>query len=197
VRCLIGLTGSIGMGKSSTAKLFSDAGCDVWDADQAVHRLYAKDGAATSLIGDLFPSALGPDGVDRAELRNIIASTPDALKKIEQIVHPLVAQDREQFKTESNKDILVFDIPLLFETSGEAHMDVTICVHIDPATQRERVLDRGTMSEQQFEQILAKQMPIADKLARADYTLFTDTPEHALSQVQDILSDIRKKMADA
>lgn len=197
MRCLIGLTGSIGMGKSSTANLFRDAGCDVWDADQAVHRLYAKDGAATGPIAALFPSALTSDGLDRSELRKIISGAPDALKQIEQIVHPLVAQDRETFKTESKKDILVFDIPLLFETGGDKHMDVTICVHIDPDTQRRRVLDRGTMSEQQFEQILAKQMPIADKLSRADYTLLTDTPDHARNQVRDILTDIRKKMADA
>jgi dephospho-CoA kinase len=194
---LIGLTGSIGMGKSTTAKLFAAQGCDVWDADAAVHRLYAKGGAATEAMAALFPAAIVDGAVSRDALKKIIADNPDALRKIEQIVHPLVAQDRAAFVAQSDADIIVLDIPLLFETGGDAKVDATVCVSVDPQIQKMRVMQRGTMTEAQFEAIRAKQMADADKRARADYVIITDTPDHARLQVHDILAEIRKRISDA
>ena len=194
---LVGLTGSIGMGKSSTARLFAAQGCDVWDADAAVHRLYARGGQAVAPIGALFPDAIVADAVSREALKRIISADPAALGRIEQVVHPLVAQDRAQFIAGSAADIIVLDIPLLFETGGEARVDATVCVSVDAATQKQRVMQRGTMTQPQFDAILAKQMPDADKRAKADYVIITDTPEHAAAQVRDVLADIRKRMTHA
>jgi dephospho-CoA kinase len=194
---LIGLTGSIGMGKSTTAKLFAAEGCAVWDADAAVHRLYALGGAAVAPIAAAFPEAVTGGVVSRDALKSIIGREPAALRRIEQIVHPLVAEDRAQFIATADADIIVLDIPLLFETGGEARVDATVCVSVDPMTQRARVMERGTMTPAQFEAILAKQMPDADKRARADYVIITDTPDHAARQVRDILADIRKRKSDA
>lgn len=194
---LIGLTGSIGMGKSTTAKLFAAEGCAVWDADAAVHRLYAKGGAAVAPMAAVFPEAVLDDSVSREALKAIIGRDPQALRRIEQIVHPLVAKDRAQFIAEAEAEIIVLDIPLLFETGGEARVDATVCVSVDAETQKARVMARGTMSEDQFEAIRAKQMPDADKRARADYVIITDTPEHAARQVRDVLADIRKRTTHA
>ena len=194
---LIGLTGSIGMGKSTTAKLFAAEGCAVWDADAAVHRLYARGGAAVAPMAAVFPEAVLDDSVSREALKAIIGRDPQALRRIEQIVHPLVAKDRAQFIAEAEAEIIVLDIPLLFETGGEARVDVTVCVSVDAETQKARVMARGTMSEDQFEAIRAKQMPDADKRARADYVIITDTPEHAARQVRDVLADIRKRITHA
>ncbi|MDD9707806.1 dephospho-CoA kinase [Seohaeicola sp. SP36] len=194
---LIGLTGSIGMGKSTTAKLFAAEGCAIWDADAAVHRLYAKGGAAVAPMAAVFPEAVLDDSVSREVLKAIIGRDPQALRRIEQIVHPLVAKDRAQFIAEAEAEIIVLDIPLLFETGGEARVDATVCVSVDAETQKARVMARGTMSEDQFEAIRAKQMPDADKRARADYVIITDTPEHAARQVRDVLADIRKRITHA
>ena len=194
---LIVLTGSIGMGKSTTAKLFAAEGCAVWDADAAVHRLYAKGGAAVAPMAAVFPEAVLDDSVSREALKAIIGRDPQALRRIEQIVHPLVAKDRAQFIAEAEAEIIVLDIPLLFETGGEARVDATVCVSVDAETQKARVMARGTMSEDQFEAIRAKQMPDADKRARADYVIITDTPEHAARQVRDVLADIRKRITHA
>ncbi|MDF1706753.1 MAG: dephospho-CoA kinase [Paracoccaceae bacterium] len=194
---LIGLTGSIGMGKSTTAKLFAAEGCAIWDADAAVHRLYAKGGAAVAPMAAVFPEAVLDDSVSREALKAIIGRDPQALRRIEQIVHPLVAKDRAQFIAEAEAEIIVLDIPLLFETGGEARVDATVCVSVDAETQKARVMARGTMSEDQFEAIRAKQMPDADKRARADYVIITDTPEHAARQVRDVLADIRKRTTHA
>ncbi len=193
----LGLTGSIGMGKSTTARLFADAGCAVWDADAAVHRLYAKGGAAVESMQAAFPQAIVDGAVSRDALKQIIGADPTALKRIETIVHPLVGQDREQFITSAKADILVFDIPLLFETGGDARMDAVAVVSVDADTQRARVLARGTMTEDQFNAIRAKQMPDAEKRARADYVIVTDTMDHARQQVQDVVTDIRSRMKDA
>ncbi|MGH1576112.1 dephospho-CoA kinase [Planktotalea sp.] len=193
----LGLTGSIGMGKSTTAKMFAQAGCDVWDADAAVHRLYSKGGAAVAPMSVAFPSAIAEGAVSRDALREVIGADPSALKIIETIVHPLVGEDRARFIAESNKDILVFDIPLLFETGGDQRMDAVACVFTDADTQRTRVLERGTMSEMQFEQILAKQMPIEEKRARSNYEIETDTLEHAQAQVLAVIEDIKGMMRDA
>lgn len=194
---LIGLTGSIGMGKSSTAKLFAAEGCAVWDADAAVHRLYAPGGDAVAPIAAAFPEAVVEGAVSRDVLKSIIGRDPTALKTIEQIVHPLVALDRVEFIKTAEADIIVLDIPLLFENGGEARVDATVCVSTDPVTQKARVMKRGTMTEDQFNAILAKQMPDADKRARADYVVITDTPENAARQVRAILADIRKRIEHA
>ncbi|MEP0155185.1 dephospho-CoA kinase [Pseudophaeobacter sp.] len=191
----LGLTGSIGMGKSTTAAIFAQAGCAVWDADAAVHRLYAAGGAAVAPLQQAFPSAIVDGAVSREALKQILAADPAAFAQLEAIVHPLLAADRQMFKDTATSDILVFDIPLLFETGGEAAMDAVACVRVDAATQRARVLERGTMTEAQFEQILAKQMPIDEKSARADYVIETDTLDHAKTQVSAILDQIRQTQA--
>jgi dephospho-CoA kinase len=193
----LGLTGSIGMGKSTTARLFADAGCSVWDADAAVHRLYAKGGAAVRPMEALFPDAISDGSVDRGALRSIIVKRQDALRMIEGIVHPLVRDDRAQFAANADTDVIVFDIPLLFETGGEAEMDAVACVTVSPEKQEERVMERGTMTREQFAAIRAKQMPNDDKCARSDFVIETDTLEHARAQVHDVLEQIRKRMTDA
>jgi dephospho-CoA kinase len=193
----LGLTGSIGMGKSTTARLFKEAGCAVWDADAAVHRLYDTGGAAVRPIENLFPDAISDGAVDRAALRTIIAGDPGALKQIEGIVHPLVREDRAQFAAMSDADILVFDIPLLFETASETEMDAVVCVTVSPEEQEKRVLDRGTMTLDQFRAIRDKQMPNDEKCARSHFVIVTDTLEHAREQVHDVLEQIRKRMTNA
>ena len=194
---LLGLTGSIGMGKSTTAKLFAAQGCAVWDADAAVHRLYAEGGLAVAPLSEVFPDAIDAGAVSRTRLKEIIGRDPDALRRIEAIVHPLVGEDRAAFIQNATSDIVVLDIPLLFETGGEARVDAVACVTIDEETQRERVLARGTMTEEQFNAIKAKQMPAAEKCARSDFVIETDTIEHATSQVQGVVETIRKRLADA
>lgn len=193
----LGLTGSIGMGKSTTAGLFAQEGCAVWDADAAVHRLYAEGGAAVAPIRAAFPEAIENGAVSRDALKRIISADPTALKQIESIVHPLVARDREAFRQTAKSDILVFDIPLLFETGGDAQMDAVACVSIPPDEQKRRVMARGTMTAAQFEQIRAKQMPNDEKCARADFVIVTDTLDHARAQVQDVVRQIRAGLADA
>ncbi len=193
----LGLTGSIGMGKSTTAKMFADLGCDVWDADAAVHRLYAQGGGAVAPIRAAFPTAVMDGVVSRDVLKGIISRQPDALKKIEQIVHPLVGQDRANWRKSSDADILVFDIPLLFETGGDAAVDATVVVSVPADLQEQRVLQRATMTRDQFLLIRSKQMPDADKRTRADYVVITDTIDHARQQVQDIVAEIRAKIKNA
>lgn len=187
----LGLTGSIGMGKSTTAVMFADLGCAVWDADAAVHRLYSVEGAAVAPIAAAFPGAVVDGAVARDRLRAILATDSSALSRLEEIVHPLVARDRMAFVAANPGRILVFDIPLLFETGGDAEMDVTVCVHVASDRQRARVLARGIMGDADLERILARQMPIADKLARADYTVETDSLDHARAQVEDIVQQIK------
>ncbi len=186
----LGLTGSIGMGKSTTARLFAEEGCALWDADAAVHRLYDKGGAAVAPMRTVFPTAVVDGIVNRAELKRIIAEDPTALKRIEAIVHPLVGMDRAEFLKSATSDIIVYDIPLLFETGGDKAMDAVVCVTVPHEVQKARVMARGTMTEEQFEQIRAKQMPSEEKCARADFVIVTDTLDHARQQVQDIVKEI-------
>lgn len=194
---LLGLTGSIGMGKSTTAQLFVQEGCALWDADAAVHRLYSTGGAAVAPVRDLFPDAIEENAVSRARLKEIILADPTALKKIEAIVHPLVGQDRAAFIAEAAEDIIVLDIPLIYETGGEGKVDAVACVIIDADTQKERVMARGTMTLEQFEVIRSKQLPADEKAARADYMITTDTIENARRQVQEVVRDIREKQRHA
>ncbi len=194
---LLGLTGSIGMGKSTTAKMFAEEGCAVWDADAAVHRLYAKGGAAVAPMQAEFPAAIVEGAVSREALKEAIAADPTALPRIEAIVHPLVAEDRATFLADAESDIAVLDIPLLFETGGDAAMDAVACVTIPDDVQRDRVLARGTMTEAQFDAIRAKQMPAKEKCARSDYVIETDTLDHARAQVRAVIRDIREKLRHA
>lgn len=193
----LGLTGSIGMGKSTTATLFSELGCDVWDADAAVHRLYAKGGLAVAPMAAQYPQAIEDGAVSRGLLRVLISNDTAALKIIEHIVHPLLGQDRADFIAAAASDVLVFDIPLLFETGGDARMDAVACVWTTPDVQETRVMARGSMSKEQFEVIRAKQLPADEKRDRADFVIITDTIEHAREQVQNVLNTIRQRMSDA
>jgi dephospho-CoA kinase len=193
----LGLTGSIGMGKSTTAEMFADEGCAIWDADAAVHRMYSRGGAAVEPIKEVFPQAIRDQEVSRDSLKQLISKDKTVLRQIEKIVHPLVRQDREHFIEHATADILVFDIPLLFEGNGAPDFDAVVTVYVDDETQRKRVLDRGTMSEEQFLMIKSKQMPAEEKKRRADYVIVTDTLESARDQVQTIVKDIRRKLEDA
>jgi len=193
----LGLTGSIGMGKSTTARLFAEAGCAVWDADAAVHRLYARGGAGVAPVAAAFPGAVVDGAVDRGRLREIIAGDPAALERIEAIIHPLVARDRARFVAAQDADVTVLDIPLLYETGGEDSLDAVAVVSVAPEVQRARVLSRDTMTEADFERILARQVPDAEKRARADFVIETDTMDHARAQVREILAQIREGRSDA
>lgn len=194
---ILGLTGSIGMGKSTTARLFAEQGCAIWDADAAVHRLYAGGGAAVAPMQHAFPRAVQDGTVSRAHLKEMIAADPAALRRIEQIVHPLVAVDRAEFLANVSAQIAVLDIPLLFENGSEAMMDAVVCVTVPPEVQRARVMARGTMTAEQFDTILAKQMPDAEKRARADYVIVTDTVDHARAQVQSVIQQIMQGLKNA
>lgn len=193
----LGLTGSIGMGKSTTAKFFENAGCALWDADAAVHRLYAKDGKAVQPIRKAFPNVVLNGSVSRDLLKKELELTSNGFEKLEAIVHPLVAQDRETFINQSSADILVFDIPLLFETGGDKFMDAVVCVTVDSTIQKQRVLARSTMTEKQLQSILKRQMPISEKLVKSDYVIETETLEHAEQQVGAVLKDIRENRLNA
>lgn len=197
MRFKLGLTGSIGMGKSTTAKMFQELGCALWDADAAVHRLYSSGGAAVDPIKDVFPSAILDGGVSRDVLKTLLSQDPSALKTLESIVHPLVQQDRASFVAQNPDKIGVFDIPLLFETGGDKEMDAVACVSVSPQIQRDRVLARGTMSEDTFAQIRARQMPNEDKVKRSTYVIETDTLDHAREQVAAVVQDIERRLRDA
>lgn len=169
----LGLTGSIGMGKSTTAGFFQAAGIPVWDADAAVHRLYAAGGAAVGPMAQALPGVIEGGAVSRAALRALLAQDPAQLAVLERIVHPLVAADRAQFLAETVSDIAVFDIPLLFEKGTEAEMDATLLVTAPADLQRRRVLARPGMTEAQLALILSRQMPDRDKRARATHIIET------------------------
>jgi dephospho-CoA kinase len=193
----LGLTGSIGMGKSTTAQMFAELGIPVWDADAAVHKLYSTGGAAVPAIQELYPEAIENGEVSRPALKRLIQSNENVLGELERIVHPLVAADRQNFIGTSDSDIVLLDIPLLFETNGDKDMDAIACVDIDPETQRERVLKRNTMTEEQFEQILNKQLPNDIKCSQSDFVIQTDNLDHAKEQIAHIIGLIRKDFINA
>lgn len=192
---LVGLTGSIGMGKSATAEMFAHAGVPVYDADAAVHELYAKDGDAVGPIGDVFPEAIKENVVDRGLLSKAVLNNPDAFKKLESIIHPLVGKVQLAWLEAQRAEgaaFVVLDIPLLFETGGQARVDKVIVVSAPAEVQRTRVLARTDMSEEKLAAILAKQVPDAEKRAQADFVVDTSQGfDHARDQVAAIIKDLK------
>jgi dephospho-CoA kinase len=185
----LGLTGSIGMGKSATAQMFRAAGVPVFDADAAVHALY--EGRAAPLIDAAFPGVVEGGRVDRARLSGRVVGKADAIRQLESIVHPLVREERARFMDEARAAgmrLVVFDIPLLFETGGEAGVDATVVVSAPPEIQRARVLERPGMTEEKLDGILARQLPDAEKRRRAHFVVDTGRGfAFAEAQVRDIL----------
>jgi dephospho-CoA kinase len=189
-----GLTGSIGMGKSTVAKMFADAGAAVCDSDAIVHGLYAPGGAAAAAIAAAFPETVTDGGVDRAALSALVTRDPSALKRLEAIVHPLVSAAQQRFldaARASGARLAILEIPLLFETGGEGKADKVIVVSASEALQRARVLGRPGMSEEKFQLLLARQMPDAEKRARADFIIDTSgTLDETRVQVQAVLAKL-------
>ena len=188
----LGLTGSIGMGKSTTAAMFAAQGVPVWAADAAVHHLYAAEGAAVAAVAALFPPAVQDAAIDRAILKTIIATDTTALARIEAIVHPLVAADRARFLADTQADIVVLDIPLLFETGSDAQMDATLLVTAPADLQRARVLARPGMTAAQFQTLLARQMPDAEKRRRATHIVETLDQPSVRAYVSALLAHLRR-----
>lgn len=188
----LGLTGSIGMGKSTAGEMFAELGHPVWDADAAVHRLYKANGKAVAGVRELFPGVLAKDGsIDRSALRDALQIDPSGYQRLESIVHPLVHADRTAFEIDHpDAPLIVFDIPLLFETDGQRFMDGTAVVSVDADTQRARVLERPGMTVEQFEAILERQMPDAQKRGRADWVIPSDTMENARAAINAICKEI-------
>ncbi len=185
---ILGLTGSIGMGKSTTAKLFTEAGVPVYDADAAVHKIY--EGEAAPAIEAAFPGTTVDGRVDRTKLSAKVVHDPAAIKQLEQIVHPMLGASRKKFLDEAERSgapVVVMDIPLLFETGGEKRVDAVVVVSTDPATQRARILARGTMTNEALDAILARQLPDAEKRKRADFVVDTS---HGLDPVRTAIGDI-------
>jgi len=192
---LIGLTGSIGMGKSTTAAMFRNAGVPVYDADAAVHDLYDQGGAAVGPVGEAFPGVVKDGRVDREALRQAVLGNPEALKRLNAIVHPLVGRDRIGFfqKAEADgADMVVLDIPLLFETGGHANVDAVVVASAPAEMQRERVLARPGMTPERLDAILAQQVADAEKRARAHFVVDTSRGlEPAREQVAEIIATMR------
>lgn len=195
---VLGLTGSIGMGKSTTSGFFREAGVPVWDADAAVHALYAPGGAAVAPIAALHPPAVRDGAIDRSALRDWIAADPHALARIERIVHPLVAQSQARFLDENaDAPLVVLDVPLLFEAGGADLCDATLVVSAPPDLQRARVLSRPGMTEAHFNTILSKQIPDDQKRARATHVIETLTLDQTRAAVQDLIARLTAGAPDA
>lgn len=195
---VLGLTGSIGMGKSTTAEMFRRAGVAVHDSDEAVHRLYA--GAAAPLIEAAFPGVVVDGAVDRQRLSEHVIGKPEALKRLEQIIHPLVRRDADAFLDQQRRSgaaVAVLDIPLLFETGGRERVDRVVVVSAPADIQRQRVLARPGMTPDKFDAILKRQTPDAEKRAKADYVVETGQGlESAEAMVREIVDDVTAGAAD-
>jgi len=190
---VLGLTGSIGMGKSTTAKLFAEAGVPVYDADAVVHELY--EGEAVPAIEAAFPGTTSNGRVDRAKLSARVVHDAAAMKRLEAIVHPMLGASRQRFFADAEAagaPVAVVDVPLLFETGGEKRVDAVVVVTTSPELQRERVLARGTMDDEKFNSILARQMPDEEKRKRADFVVDTS---HGLDPVRARIRDILDQAA--
>jgi len=185
---ILALTGSIGMGKSTTAKMFAEAGVPVYDADAAVHKIY--EGEAAPAIEAAFPGTTANGKVDRAKLSAKVVHNQAAIKQLEQIVHPMLGASRKKFLDDAERSgapVVVMDIPLLFETGGEKRVDAVVVVTTSPENQRERILARGTMRSEALDGILARQLPDAEKRKRADFVVDTS---HGLDPVRERIRDI-------
>jgi dephospho-CoA kinase len=191
---ILGLTGSIGMGKSTTAKLFAEAGVPVYDADAAVHQIYQ--GEAAPAIEAAFPGTTVDGKVDRARLSAQVVHDPAAMKQLEQIVHPMLGASRQKFFEDAQAagaPVVVVDVPLLFETGGEKRVDAVVVVTTTPEIQRERVLARGTMDDAKLDAILARQLPDAEKRNRADFVVDTSNGlDPVRERIRDILAEVVK-----
>jgi dephospho-CoA kinase len=188
---LLGLTGSIGMGKSTTADMFREAGVPVWDADATVAKLYGKGGAAVAPLSALNRGLIQNDAVDREALKNWVKTDPNALNRLESLIHPLVAADRAEFIDDhAEQSLIVCDIPLLYETGADQWLDAVLVVTTDAETQKARVMARAGMDPQLFDQIFARQMPSSEKIARADYVIETNSFEGARKAVHDLINDL-------
>lgn len=197
---IIGLTGSIGMGKSETAKMFERTGVPMFDSDAAVHDLMAGEGPAVERVEKTFPGVRGPNGIDRTRLGKRVFGDKAALKKLEAILHPMVSELRQEFfdrATSQGHEMVVMDVPLLFETGGEQQCDYTVVVTAPEDIQRQRVLARPNMTARKFEDILARQMPDREKRQRADFVVQSDHGlEYAENQVRQIIEKIGKKIRE-
>jgi dephospho-CoA kinase len=185
---LLGLTGSIGMGKSTTAKLFAEAGVPVYDADAAVHMLY--EGEAVPAIEAAFPGTTADGKVDRNKLSARVVHDPAAIRQLEQIVHPMLGASRQKFLDDAERSgapVAVVDVPLLFETGGEKRVDAVVVVTTTPEIQRQRILARDNMTGEKLDAILARQLPDAEKRRRADFVVDTS---HGLDPVRTRIRDI-------
>jgi dephospho-CoA kinase len=191
---IIGLTGSIGMGKSTTMQLFAEQGVPVYDADAAVHAVYA--GQAVPVVEAAFPGTTVDGKVDRQKLSARVLGNPDALKKLEQIVHPMLGAHRQQFLADAEKSgaaVAVLDVPLLFETGGEKRVDAVVVVSAPAEMQRARVLARENMTQEKLDAILARQTPDAEKRRRADFVVDTSSGlDPVRAQIRDILAKVVK-----
>ncbi|WP_296613791.1 dephospho-CoA kinase [Sphingomonas sp.] len=189
----IGLTGSIGMGKSTVAQMFADEGIAVFDADATVRWLQGPGGHLLPAIEAAFPGTTGPHGVDRAELGARVFGDDAAIKRLEAIVHPAVGEERAAFLARhADDDMVVFDIPLLFETGGDRNVDLVVVVSADAATQQARVLARPGMTRERLAEILARQTPDAEKRARADHVIATDCPmDQTRAAVRRVIACVR------
>lgn len=193
----LGLTGGIGMGKSTAARMFEDRGHPVWDADAAVHRIYATGGAAVAPVRLLFPYAIRDDAVDRTALKSILAADPAALARLESVVHPLVGGDRDAFlRDNAASPLVVLDVPLLFETGAQMQMDGVAVVSTDEKTRRARVLARPGMTAQTLDMILSRQIPDAEKQRLADWIIPSDSLDAAAAAVDAICADILQRAQD-
>ena len=191
---ILGLTGSIGMGKSTTAKLFAEAGVPVYDADATVHQLYQ--GEAAPAIEAAFPGTTVDGKVDRPKLSARVVHDPAAMKQLEQIVHPMLGASRQKFFAEAERagaPVAVVDVPLLYETGGEKRVDAVVVVTTSPENQRARIMARGTMTSEALDSILARQLPDAEKRQRADFVVDTsDGLDPVRVQISDILQQVAK-----